>query len=713
MASSAMTAEKVTDLLQNLKVDTQSGIGDSVEVPSNSDTSAQDATLDTSVSGVADASDNPMAYEAGMDAGMYYAVNGFATPQGYYYGGYECPVGDWDEYSRHVGVDGLEVQNPGVYSENGPLLYHPAGYGYGPQQLYNPYNPGAPIPAVRADGQLYGAQGYPYTGHIYQQSVPPNAPFIPSSAPIGGETPTTSAGASSSDGSAGPAASGNTGPLGGRSGFMLPPTGGPYGRGILPVSVPVSGSQDVRAGYEGTRAGASWSDSSRVTEVQQRHSLSQPVSVSAQNVRPMARLLPHIPSGHQQRPPPGVSGTAGTIGRAFQPTARMYPGPVPPGRAAQGLGSNGLEPRGNGRNWIAVDKGKLWGRGNGMVSNGNSSLDILNEQNRGPRTTRIRNQRMAPGAVRYNRGQGIANGIPEPISILANKDIYNRSDFVTKYDNAKFFIIKSYSEDDIHKSVKYSVWASTANGNKKLDAAYQEAQASSGYCPVFLFFSVNASGQFCGVAEMLGPVDFNKSLDFWQQDKWTGKFTVKWHIIKDVPNNQFRHIVLENNDNKPVTNSRDTQEVRFDQGMEMLNIFKNYVFKTSILDDFQFYENRQKAMQEKRSRQQAHLQHQQVLPRASKDREQKDGPSILQEGEKPVEGVEQSEKPGKPRDGHMGSAVSEKSNGISVAEAHMDKGVSRADNRDFLQAGTTESTLSSKDAASGSLKGSSELPGKK
>jgi heat shock protein HspQ len=72
---------------------------------------------------------------------------------------------------------------------------------------------------------------------------------------------------------------------------------------------------------------------------------------------------------------------------------------------------------------------------------------------------------------------------------------------------------------------------------------------------------VNASAQFCGVAEMTGPVNFEKSVDYWQQDKWTGQFPVKWRIVKDVPNNLFRHIILENNENKPVTNSRDTQEV--------------------------------------------------------------------------------------------------------------------------------------------------------
>jgi YTH domain-containing family protein len=34
----------------------------------------------------------------------------------------------------------------------------------------------------------------------------------------------------------------------------------------------------------------------------------------------------------------------------------------------------------------------------------------------------------------------------------------------------------------------------------------------------------------------------------------------------------------------------------------MLKIFKNYSNKTSILDDFEFYENRQKAMQDRRSK---------------------------------------------------------------------------------------------------------------
>ena len=39
----------------------------------------------------------------------------------------------------------------------------------------------------------------------------------------------------------------------------------------------------------------------------------------------------------------------------------------------------------------------------------------------------------------------------------------------------------------------------------------------------------------------------------------------------------------------------------------MLKIFKNYETEMSILDDFDFYEDRQKAMQERKARQQASL----------------------------------------------------------------------------------------------------------
>ncbi|KAK9149951.1 hypothetical protein Syun_008260 [Stephania yunnanensis] len=212
----------------------------------------------------------------------------------------------------------------------------------------------------------------------------------------------------------------------------------------------------------------------------------------------------------------------------------------------------------NGRGWGGAEKLKTRGKANGI-----SDFDLLNEQNRGPRTTPGKGAfalAVNPAGALLSASNGSYNGSATTV----RRDLYNLPDFPTKYDHATFFVIKSYSEDDIHKSIKYNVWASTMNGNKRLDSAYQDAQAKAAQkgmkCPVFLFFSVNASGQFCGVAEMIGPVDCSRNMDFWQQDKWNGFFPVKWHIIKDIPNPHFRHIILENNDNKPVTNSRDTQE---------------------------------------------------------------------------------------------------------------------------------------------------------
>ncbi|KAJ9139622.1 hypothetical protein P3X46_030340 [Hevea brasiliensis] len=72
------------------------------------------------------------------------------------------------------------------------------------------------------------------------------------------------------------------------------------------------------------------------------------------------------------------------------------------------------------------------------------------------------------------------------------------------------------------------------------------------------------------------------------------KITVMWHNVKDIPDSLLKHISLENNENKPETSSRDTQE-----GLKMIKIFKDHSSKTFILDDFGFYEKRQKIIQEK------------------------------------------------------------------------------------------------------------------
>uniref|UniRef100_A0A8C8LQI8 YTH domain-containing family protein n=1 Tax=Oncorhynchus tshawytscha TaxID=74940 RepID=A0A8C8LQI8_ONCTS len=167
---------------------------------------------------------------------------------------------------------------------------------------------------------------------------------------------------------------------------------------------------------------------------------------------------------------------------------------------------------------------------------------------------------------------------------------YNPREFEWNLKSGRVFIIKSYSVDDIHRSIKYSIWCSTEHGNKRLDGALRGLNFKG---PVYLLFRVNGSDHFYGVAEMRSPVDYGTSAGVWAQDKWKGKFDVDWLFVKDVPNSQLRHIRLENNDNKPVTNSRDTQEVPLEKAKQVLKIIKGYKHTISIFDDFSLYEKRQ------------------------------------------------------------------------------------------------------------------------
>jgi YTH domain-containing family protein len=48
-------------------------------------------------------------------------------------------------------------------------------------------------------------------------------------------------------------------------------------------------------------------------------------------------------------------------------------------------------------------------------------------------------------------------------------------------------------------------------------------------------------------------------------------------------------------------------QVKLEQGLQVLKIFKDHVCKTSILDDFGFYDNRENMMQERKAKQQQSL----------------------------------------------------------------------------------------------------------
>ena len=160
--------------------------------------------------------------------------------------------------------------------------------------------------------------------------------------------------------------------------------------------------------------------------------------------------------------------------------------------------------------------------------------------------------------------------------------------------NSKFFVIKSFSEEDVHKSIKYGVWSSSKNGNLTLSNAFQITKEKNGN--VYLFFSCNGSGRYVGVAKMKNACDENRNFEFWTQDgKWTGLFDVEWLFIKDVPFKEFKNIIITMKDGeiKPISNARDTQEIPFEQAKIMLEKISAFQNSNTILEHFEFYDMRQ------------------------------------------------------------------------------------------------------------------------
>ncbi|KAJ4869449.1 evolutionarily conserved C-terminal region 2 [Raphanus sativus] len=543
-----------------------------------------------------DRSLTPLLPSDAADPSVCYVPNAYQQP---YYYGYGASGQDWSEFTGYnPNLEGVEMST-GVYGENGSVVY--PGYGYAAY----PYSPAtSPAPQVGGDGQLYGAQQYQYPTFF------PTVPFATTPATqgdlsankAGGGVKTLPAESKNVGSAAGVGAKGSNGPAPGKPNSQQTAINNAssnfYGNGG-PGSGFATGYQDPRYSYDAYYGNLSSYDASKYSDGQRAvtgggvtSSYSKGASVPSsrnQNYRSNSSYT----GVHQAAAMAGYGSTQGLYNRMYP--NKLYSNYGSSGRSA--YGSSGYDSRTNGRGWVnATDnRYRSWGRGNGNFYGNENNGDGLNELNRGPRAKGTKNQKGDLEDSLEVKEQTGESDVTEAVEaentcIVPDREDYNKEDFPVDYENAMFFVIKSYSEDDVHKSIKYNVWASTPNGNKKLAAAYEDAQKKPGGCPIFLFFSVNASGQFVGLAEMTGPVDFNTNVEYWQQDKWTGSFPLKWHIVKDVPNSLLKHITLENNENKPVTNSRDTQEVKLEQGLKIVKIFKEHTSKTCILDDFSFYE---------------------------------------------------------------------------------------------------------------------------
>ena len=127
-------------------------------------------------------------------------------------------------------------------------------------------------------------------------------------------------------------------------------------------------------------------------------------------------------------------------------------------RTQNGNGTNTNKKQHHQTNYQETTKRKPminYGRGNSFLS--------LGESVRGPR---FRNPEriLSLGSPYKSLHEKLIN--PNPHEIFAGID----------WSACKGFVCKSFSEDDIHKSIKYGKWSSTPRGNTKLSEAFQQQQ---------------------------------------------------------------------------------------------------------------------------------------------------------------------------------------------------------------------------------------------
>ena len=180
-------------------------------------------------------------------------------------------------------------------------------------------------------------------------------------------------------------------------------------------------------------------------------------------------------------------------------------------------------------------------------------------------------------------------------------DLLKINNFNTKLsekinDNSKFFIIKALTEEDIHKSIKYNIWSNNINVNITLNNIFNTTKNNNG--DVYLFFSSQGTDRFVGVARIESGYDEKKTFDLWTKDNGCiGLFYVKWLFIKDVPFKEFSNIIItmQNGEVQPVFKAKNMQEIPYHLAKIMIEKIDKYQNSNTILEHFEYYDNRQKS----------------------------------------------------------------------------------------------------------------------
>lgn len=154
-------------------------------------------------------------------------------------------------------------------------------------------------------------------------------------------------------------------------------------------------------------------------------------------------------------------------------------------------------------------------------------------------------------------------------------------------EKCRFFMIKSYTKDNIEVSQKMDEWATTVPNQRKLDEAFSQGN-------VCLIFSVNRTNSFHGYALMTSHVS-DKVSNHWTNDyniKLGGVFSVQWICVCEMPFNKAKHLTNPINNHEQVTKGRDTQEIASEVGVVLSHMcFEHEKQENTLRNKQPYYDN--------------------------------------------------------------------------------------------------------------------------
>ncbi|KAM7198874.1 YT521-B-like domain containing protein [Naviculisporaceae sp. PSN 640] len=147
----------------------------------------------------------------------------------------------------------------------------------------------------------------------------------------------------------------------------------------------------------------------------------------------------------------------------------------------------------------------------------------------------------------------------------------------------RFFIIKSFNEDNVRKCMVDGVWATQSRNGHTLTRAFASCKN------VILFFSINKSRAFQGYARMSTPPSPDTPRPGWMNNvHWDSSppFRVEWMSKVPVPFSLIGGLKNSYNENHPVLVGKDGQEVEERCGRELLRAMQDMAAKASAERNF-------------------------------------------------------------------------------------------------------------------------------